>query len=98
MNIKTWLIHKLGGYIESERLPPGQIVVTRPKTEEVEVCLIDRNSMLPEERIHEELIYRLLPELRSRVKFSKEFNCLGETLYRAKVRFIQDYFTVAVKF
>lgn len=98
MNIKTWIIHKLGGYIESERLPPSQIVVTRPETEEISACLIDKNSILPEEHIHEELIYRLLPDLRDRVKFSKETNYSGETLYRAKIRFVQDYSTEAVKF
>lgn len=41
MKIKNWLIHKLGGVLKKEIMPPIQYTVYHPKAKTIKIQFID---------------------------------------------------------
>ena len=88
MNIKTWIIHKLGGLTKQDILPPPKYNVINPKVEKFATQIIDKDHIMPEDYILDQLIYNLIPLLRDKVKITKENNYCGDTCYIAEINIV----------
>lgn len=88
MKIKTWLIHKLGGLTKQDIFPAPQYNVINPKIEKFATQIIDKDHIIPENYITDQLIYNLIPLLRDKVKITKENNYCGDIYYRAEINIV----------
>lgn len=85
MNINKWLIHKLGGYVKEDILPPPTYTIENPKIEKLCVYFVDRYGGTPEKAIIEKLAYNFIPEIKSRMKITKKYGHNREISYRAEI-------------
>lgn len=90
MSINKWLIHKLGGFVKEDILPPPTYTIENPKVEKLWVYAIDRYGEIPEKVILEKLAYDFVPEIKSQMKVIKKYGHNREISYRAEIIIVRD--------
>ena len=89
MKVKDWLIHKLGGVLKEEIMPPIQYTIYRPKVETIKAEFVDRGVSMPQEYIEEKLSRNLMSIIKNYMKIEKNINSLGEKYYIATINIMQ---------
>lgn len=85
MSINKWLIHKLGGFVKEDILPPPRYIVETPKIETLGTYFIDKNMDIPEEYIMDRLAHNFLSMIRENMKVTKEQKYDDEIIYLAEM-------------
>lgn len=89
MKVKDWLIHKLGGVLKEEIMPPISYTVYRPKVETIKAEFIDKGVGVPQDYIEQYFAYSLMSIIKSHMKIEKTTNYLGEKVYLAKINIVE---------
>ena len=89
MNIKNWIIHKLGGVVKEEVAEPVQYKIYYPEVIPLVAQYIDKYSCMPKEYVEEVLAHNLISVIKKYMKIEKETNYYGDSCYIARINIIK---------
>ena len=90
INIKSWLIHKLGGLTKKEILPPIKCETINPHIEKLRTYCIDKYYHLPEQVAIEKMAEEFLPFIKKKMKYKKEIKPDG-VYYSAELWVVENF-------